>query len=96
MAFRTKMEGVLCHWALAMEEYSFDIVYRKGSLNGNADALSRLSATTSSPVAMTSATPKITDIQQAQRDDSLLQELLSSIIKITRQTSKSHKETTSS
>ena len=33
-----KMEGLLCHWALAMEEYNFNIVYRKGSLNGNADA----------------------------------------------------------
>ena len=28
-----KMEGLLCRWALTMEEYSFDIVYRKGSLN---------------------------------------------------------------
>ena len=60
-----KMEGLLCHWALAMEEYNFNIVYRKGSLNGNADALSRLPATTSKTVAITSATPKVTDIQQA-------------------------------
>lgn len=36
-----KMEGMLCRWALAMQEYSFSIEYRKGSLNGNADALSR-------------------------------------------------------
>ena len=36
-----KMEGMLCRWALAMQEFSFDISYRKGSLNGNADALSR-------------------------------------------------------
>lgn len=36
------MEGILCRWALALQEYDFDIVHRKGSLNGNADALSRL------------------------------------------------------
>ena len=74
-----KMEGLLCRWALAMEEYSFDIVYRKGSLNGNADALSRLPATTSTTVAMTSATPKVTDIQQAQRNDLIFQQLFQAI-----------------
>ena len=36
-----KMEGILCRWALAMQEFSFEISYCKGSLNGNADALSR-------------------------------------------------------
>ena len=35
------MEGMLCHWALAMQEYDFTVKYRKGSLNGNPDALSR-------------------------------------------------------
>ena len=35
-----KMEGLLCRWALAIQEFSFEIVYRKGSTNGNADALS--------------------------------------------------------
>lgn len=63
------MEGLLCCWALAMEEYSFDIVYCKGSLNGNANALSHLPATTSTTVAMTSATQKVTDIQQSQQHD---------------------------
>ena len=38
-----KMEGMLCCWALAMQEYDFTIVHRKGSANTNADALSRLS-----------------------------------------------------
>ena len=35
-----KMEGLLCRWALALQEYDFDIVYRKGLLNSNADTLS--------------------------------------------------------
>ena len=36
-----KMEGLLCRWSLAIQEYDFTIVYRKGSQNTNADALSR-------------------------------------------------------
>ena len=38
-----KLEGILCHWALAMQEYDFTIKYHKGSLNGNADTLFRCS-----------------------------------------------------
>ena len=36
-----KMECKLCRWALAMPEYDFQIVYRKDTLNSNADALSQ-------------------------------------------------------
>ena len=36
-----RMEGLLCRWELALQEYSFTIVYRKGALNANADSLSR-------------------------------------------------------
>ena len=28
-------------WALAVQPYQFDIVHRRGTLNGNADGLSR-------------------------------------------------------
>ena len=35
-----KMEGLLCRWSLALQEYDFQIKYRKGIQNGNADALS--------------------------------------------------------
>ena len=40
-----KMEGMLSRWALAMQEFCFTIEYQKGSLNSNADALSRREAT---------------------------------------------------
>eukprot|EP00731_Ephydatia_muelleri_P008077 Em0004g415a len=36
-----RMEGILCRWAIALQEYTYTILYRKGTLNGNADALSR-------------------------------------------------------
>ena len=68
-----KTEGLLCRWALAMEEYNFEIVYRKGTLNTNADALSRIPTPT--PVAMTSSRKQTTEIQQAQKKDSVLYEI---------------------
>ena len=38
-----KMEGMLCRWALALQEFDFKVSYRPGSRNGNANALSRVS-----------------------------------------------------
>ena len=35
-----KMEGMPCRWALALQEYDFEIEFRKGKQNANADALS--------------------------------------------------------
>jgi len=35
-----KLEGLLCQWALAMQEFDFVIKYHKGCHIGNADALS--------------------------------------------------------
>ena len=36
-----KMEGLLCRWALAIQEFSFEIEYRKGTTNGNAELSQR-------------------------------------------------------
>ena len=70
-----KMEGMLCRWALAMQEYDFQIVHRKGSLNTNADSLSRLHT---SPCAVTLALPDYytPDIRKAQQEDSTMSKVL--------------------
>ena len=59
-----EMEGLLCRWTLAIQEYDFQIEYKKGSQNGNADALSRHSV-----VAITYAGQPLDDMRKAQRDD---------------------------
>jgi len=70
-----KMEGILCCWALAIQEYDFHIVYRKGSLNANADALS---CTNNTPCAITLATPhpSTTDLHSAQLADPCISKVL--------------------
>ena len=35
-----KMEGLLCRWALSMQEFEFTVEYRCGDQNANADSLS--------------------------------------------------------
>ena len=45
----TNLKGKLARWAFELQEYDFDITYRKGASNGNADALSRLTAATIQP-----------------------------------------------
>ena len=66
-----KMEGMLCRWALALQEYDFKITYCKGSANANADALSRCGR---EECALTLATPQYTptELQQAQREDEVV------------------------
>ena len=60
-----KMEGLLCRWALAMQEHSFDIVYHKGTENTNADSLSCNPVSDSPVVAITSSQSITDDIQRA-------------------------------
>ena len=54
-----KMEGLLACWALAMQEFDFAIVYRRGTENGNADALSRKQLHGAQEYASTACTPNL-------------------------------------
>ena len=67
-----KMEDMLCPWALAMQEYDFQTVYRKGTLNANADALSRCNRSDTHTCAATSAMSHTArdELRQAQQTDS--------------------------
>ena len=71
-----KMEGRLCRWALALQEFDFTIKYRRGSSNANADALSRV-PTIPSTCAGTVTVPEITleDVAQEQGKDEVLNEV---------------------
>ena len=72
-----KMEGLLYRWASALQEYTFKMVHRKRTLNGNADALScrPYPITTPLPVAVTSTTESTTALRQAQFEDPILRRL---------------------
>ena len=71
-----KMEGRLCRWALALQEFDFTIKYRRGSSNANADALSGV-PTIHSTCAGTVTVPELSleDVAQEQGKDELLQEV---------------------
>lgn len=76
-----KMEGIICRWALAMQEYSFSIEYRKGSLNSNADALSRrvpLGDSLSAATQMTSA-DFMDDLCHTQQIDTTIRKLVDAL-----------------
>ena len=57
------MEGILYRWAVALQEYDFKIVYRKGTLNNNADALSRRRELTSVSTAITGTQTKVAMVE---------------------------------
>ena len=63
-----RMEGLLCRWALTLQEYSFTIVYRKGILNGNADSLSQCENVSTAATFCSIGIPLHT-LQEAQRND---------------------------
>ena len=73
-----KMEGLLCRWALAIQEFSFETVYRKGIANENADALSRREPEMETPhAAMTTVYAGFTpeELKKAQKQDDAFQQL---------------------
>ena len=70
-----KMQGLLSRWALAMQEYTFEIVYRKGTENINADSLSRNPIPISHSVVATSSQLITTDTQCAQLNDSVIKQI---------------------
>ena len=55
------MEGMLYWWALAIQEYDFEIVYWKGKLNTNTDALSHWY----SPCAATQTIPSLSTVRSS-------------------------------
>lgn len=79
--FAQKMEGLLCRWALAMQEYDFKIVYRQGSQNANADALSRCPMVSPPCCGLTMALPDTSheELRIAQCQDPLTKELYNSL-----------------
>ena len=74
-----KMEGLLCRWSLAMQEYDFTIKYRKGCLNGNADALSRVYSPVSTAATQVSTESIKADLYAAQQGDPVIQLLASAL-----------------
>eukprot|EP00731_Ephydatia_muelleri_P034213 Em0051g5a len=72
-----RMEGMLCGWALALQEYNFTVEYRKRSHNDNADALSRRRETVgrASHLAATRSTTGVLaeQIRIAQQNDDIIQ-----------------------
>ena len=73
-----KMEGLLCRWSLALQEYDFKIKYRKGIQNGNVDALSRCMETPSEvPSAPTVILPNysVEQMKLAQEKDPVIKQI---------------------
>ena len=69
-----KMEGLLYRWAVALQEYNFKIVYLKGTLSSNVDALSRRKESRELTPISTAATGTqtkvaILEIQLAEQSD---------------------------
>ena len=57
-----------------MQEYNFTIKYHKGSLNGNADALSRCSVVNPCATVLASS-DQLPDLLAAQKADNLISQL---------------------
>ena len=63
-----------------MQEFSFDISYRKGSLNGNADALSRcIDSGEVDTAAVTTTEVSLAEIRAAQQGDEVIGKIYRSL-----------------
>ena len=69
------MEGLLCRWSLAFQEYDFTIKYRKGCLNANADALSRLYPPVTTAATQLSTDTVIAELYAAQQADPITKQI---------------------
>ena len=80
-----KMEGLLSRWALAIQEYDFDIQYRKGALNTNADALSHRdsSISHSAVTTTTQADASREALRKAQQEDPVIRVVYKALSKST-------------
>ena len=78
-----KMEGLLCRWALSMQEYTFTIQYRSGSQNANADALSRrdIATTVSSALTQISSSDTQQQVVEEQKRDPAIKEIFQALSK---------------
>ena len=57
----TDLTGKLARWSLKLQEYTFEIKYRPGAANGNADALTRLPIKDDSNLVIQLCTSQLTD-----------------------------------
>ena len=80
-----KMDGMLGRWALALQEYEFEIIYKPGKHNGNADALSRRESQDGETCATTLHSPLSSqrELRVAQQDDPIISQLLEALSKVT-------------
>ena len=70
-----KMLGLLSRWALAMQEYTIDIVYRKGTENTNADSSRNPVPDDSYSIAITSTQFFTADINRAQLNNPVIRQI---------------------
>ncbi|XP_062526266.1 uncharacterized protein LOC134199436 [Bombyx mori] len=75
--FRCKDPGSrLVRWRLILEEFEYDIKYKKGKLNTNADALSRFPVNPIQPVNLPESNQIIEDRQSMRLDENLMDLLI--------------------
>ena len=75
-----KMEGMLQRWAIAIQEFDFDVLYRKGALNTNADALSRREQPITKVAALTMASISFYQLRESQQSDPTITQIYNTLM----------------